>query len=42
MITFLIGVAVGIIGASVGWFFVYRNNKAKFTAALAVAATKIK
>ena len=27
--TFLIGAAVGAIAASVGWFFVWKNNQAK-------------
>jgi hypothetical protein len=42
MEAFFIGVIIGFLGASVIWFFIWRNNKAKFEAALAIAATKIK
>ena len=29
---FIIGLVVGAVGASIGWFFVWKNNKAKFSA----------
>jgi hypothetical protein len=40
MIAFIIGLVLGAVGASVGWFFVIRNNKARFDAALALASKK--
>lgn len=35
---FIIGLIVGAVGASIGWFFVWKNNKAKFSAVSASAA----
>jgi ABC-type transport system involved in cytochrome c biogenesis permease subunit len=33
----LIGIIIGALGASIGWFFVWRNNKKKLASALAKA-----
>jgi hypothetical protein len=37
MISFIVGLVIGAIGASIGWFFIWRNNKEKFAAALKMA-----
>jgi Tfp pilus assembly protein PilO len=38
----IICIIIGAVAASVGWFFVWRNNKKKFEDALASADNKIK
>lgn len=37
MIGFIIGLIVGAVGASVGWFYIWKNNKEKFAIALKIA-----
>jgi beta-lactam-binding protein with PASTA domain len=39
---FLIGVFVGAVGASAGWFFVWKNNKDKIQDLASQLAAKIK
>ena len=34
---FIAGVIIGAIGASIGWFFIWKNNKEKFAQALRMA-----
>ena len=36
----LIGIVIGAVAASVAWFFVWKNNKDKFVAALLEAEAK--
>jgi len=42
MEAFLIGIAVGAIAASVVFFFIWKNNKARVNDALEIAYTKFK
>jgi len=38
MFWFIVGVVIGAVGASVGWFFIWRNNKTKFNVLLETSA----
>lgn len=41
MLEFLYGVGAGVVGASIGWFFVWRNNKAFMKAQIEKLEAKV-
>lgn len=38
MLNLIIGIIMGVVGSSIAWFFVWKNNKLKFNKALEDAA----